>query len=60
MRRFEKVKCCTGYDKVLTMQMSAYCRVASPLNEEGDAFAPTEPAHRDYTAAAIVRALECE
>ncbi len=50
----------SGYDKVLTMQMSAYCRAASPLNEESDAFAPTEPAHRDYTAAAIVRMLNCE
>ena len=50
----------TGYDRVLTMQMSAYCKVASPLNEEGDAFAPTESASRDYTAAAIVRALNCE
>ena len=48
-----------GYDKVLTMQMSAFCRVAAPLNEEGDLFAPTEPAQRDYTAAAIVRALNC-
>ena len=50
----------SGYDKVLTMQMSAYCKVASPLNEEGDLFAPTKPANRDYTAAAIVRALNCE
>ncbi len=50
----------SGYDQILTMQMSAYCRVASPLNEEGNAFAPTEPAHRDYTAAAIIRALNCE
>ena len=50
----------SGYDKVLTMQMSAYCNVASPLNEEGDAFAPTEAANRDYIAAAIVRALNCE
>ena len=49
-----------GYDKVLTTQMSAFCRVASPLNEEGDAFAPTEQANRDYTAAALVRALNCE
>ena len=49
-----------GYDKVLTLQMSAFCRVASPLNEEGDAFAPTEQANRDYTAAALVRALNCE
>ena len=49
-----------GYDKVLTMQMSAFCRVASPLNEEGDAFVPEEQANRDYTAAAIVRAVTCE
>ena len=50
----------SGYDKVLTMQMSAYCNVASPLNEEGDSFAPSEPANRDYMAAAVVRALNCE
>lgn len=50
----------SGYDRVLTTQMSAYCRVASPLNEEGDTFAPEQQAHRDYTAAAIVRALDCE
>ena len=50
----------SGYDKVLTMQMSAHCRVASPLNEKGDAFAPEQPAHRDYTAAAIVRTLNCK
>ncbi len=49
-----------GYDKVLTSQMSAFCRVASPMNEEGDAFAPQEKATRDYTAAAIVRAVGCE
>ncbi len=50
----------TGYDKVLTMQMSAFCRVASPLNERGKRFAPDRSADRDYTAAAIVRALKCE
>ncbi len=50
----------SGYDKVLTMQMSAYCRVASPRNERGNAFYPTRQARRDYTAAAIVRALNCE
>ena len=49
-----------GYDKVLTTQMSAFCKVASPLNEEGDAFAPQEKALRDYTVAAIVRAVTCE
>lgn len=50
----------SGYDKVLTMQMSAHCRVASPLNEKGDAFAPEQSAHRDYTAAAIVRTVDCK
>ena len=50
----------SGYDKVLTMQMSAYCRVASPLNERGNRFAPDRSASRDYTAAAIVRGLKCE
>ena len=49
-----------GYDKALTMQMSAFCNVASPLNEKGNAFAPLKQAHRDYTAAAIVRAVNCE
>ncbi len=49
-----------GYNQVLTSQMSAFCRVASPLNEEGDAFAPDEKATRDYAVAAIVRAVTCE
>lgn len=49
----------SGYDKVLTMQMSAHCRVAAPVDEGGDTFAPEESAHRDYTAAAIVRTLNC-
>ncbi len=49
-----------GYNEVLTSQMSAFCRVASPLNEEGDAFAPDEQATRDYAVAAIVRAVTCE
>lgn len=49
----------SGYTQQLTLQMSAYCRVASPLNEKGNKFAPTQPAHRDYTTAAIVRTLNC-
>ncbi|WP_107670810.1 DUF3747 domain-containing protein [Cyanothece sp. BG0011] len=40
-------------------EMSAYCGVATPLNEEGTEFAPDEQATRDYTAAAMVRVLEC-
>ncbi|MFP4133648.1 MAG: DUF3747 domain-containing protein [Halothece sp.] len=40
-------------------QMSGYCRVASPLNEQGDEFVPNEPAQRNYAAAATVRMLDC-
>jgi hypothetical protein len=39
--------------------MSAYCGVASPLNETGTNFAPDEPAKRNYAAAATVRMLDC-
>jgi len=48
-----------GIDKQYTEQMSAYCRVASPLNGKGNKFAPDQPAARDFTAAAIVRMLNC-
>ncbi|XLQ10942.1 MAG: DUF3747 domain-containing protein [cyanobacterium endosymbiont of Epithemia adnata isolate EadnSB Bon19] len=40
-------------------QMSGYCGVASPLNEEGIKFAPDHKATRDYTAAVLVRVLDC-
>lgn len=49
----------SGYNQQLAMQMSAYCKVASPVNEKGNKFAPNKPAHRDYTTAAIVRMLNC-
>ena len=49
----------SGYNQQLTLQMSAYCQVASPVNEKGKKFAPNKPAHRDYTTAAIVRTLTC-
>ncbi|MDJ0578783.1 S-layer homology domain-containing protein [Crocosphaera sp.] len=49
----------SGYNQQLTLQMSAYCGVASPLNEKGTNFAPNEPAKRDYTAAAILRTINC-
>jgi hypothetical protein len=49
----------SGFDKQLTLQMSAYCGVASPLNEKGTKFAPNKPTHRDYAAAAILRLLTC-
>ncbi len=49
----------SGYELQLTRQMSAYCKIASPLNEKGTEFAPTQVANRNYTAAAIVRMLDC-
>jgi len=39
--------------------MSAYCGVASPAQEVGDAFTPDTPAQRDYAAAATLRTHDC-
>jgi hypothetical protein len=41
------------------LDMSAYCKVASPLNESGTAFFPNNPAQRNYAAAATLRMLKC-
>jgi hypothetical protein len=43
----------------LIQQMSAYCQVASPLNETGNAFAPDTPSGRNYAAAATLRMHNC-
>ncbi|MDV3000363.1 MAG: hypothetical protein N5P05_001969 [Chroococcopsis gigantea SAG 12.99] len=43
----------------LVTQMSGFCGVASPLNEQGTAFAPNDPAQRNYAAAALVRTINC-
>lgn len=40
-------------------QMSAYCSVASPLNEIGSSFFPNERAKRNYAAAATLRMMKC-
>ena len=40
-------------------QMSGYCGVATALNEEGTAFEPDAKVTRDYTAAALVRTVDC-
>ena len=48
-----------GADKVITMQMSAFCGVATALDEKGDKFVPLQQANRDYVAAAVVRAVNC-
>ena len=39
--------------------MSAYCGVASPYQETGNAFQPDTPAARDYAAAATLRTHGC-
>jgi N-acetylmuramoyl-L-alanine amidase len=43
----------------LISQMSAYCQVASPVNETGSDFAPNDSALRNYAAAATLRMLNC-
>ena len=43
----------------LIQQMSGYCRVASPLNEVGNAFYPNTAAGRNYAAAATLRMHSC-
>lgn len=40
-------------------QMSAYCRVATPLNEQGNSFFPNQAAQRNYAASATLRMLQC-
>lgn len=48
-----------GADKVITMQMSAFCGVATALDEKGTKFYPLKQANRDFVAAAVVRAVNC-
>jgi hypothetical protein len=43
----------------LVSEMSAFCGVASPLNETGNAFYPDTAARRNYAAAATLRMLNC-
>ncbi|MGF1482427.1 MAG: DUF3747 domain-containing protein [Cyanophyceae cyanobacterium] len=43
----------------LVTQMSAYCGVATPLNETGSNFNPDSSALRNYAAAATLRTLNC-
>ncbi|MBD0335476.1 MAG: DUF3747 domain-containing protein [Cyanobacteria bacterium Co-bin13] len=40
-------------------EMSAYCGIASPLNETGTSFAPNAQALRDFASAAVVRWVDC-
>jgi N-acetylmuramoyl-L-alanine amidase len=48
-----------SWAETVITQMSGYCGVATPLEEEGTQFSPEKKATRDYTAAAMVRVLEC-
>ena len=43
----------------LISQMSAYCNVASPLNDTGTNFAPNSETLRNYAAAATLRMYNC-
>jgi N-acetylmuramoyl-L-alanine amidase len=43
----------------LLREMSAYCNVASPVNESGTRFTPNTSAQRNYAAAATLRMLNC-
>lgn len=43
----------------LINQMSAYCGVATPVNETGMTFAPNSSALRNYAAAATLRMFSC-
>lgn len=45
-------------EELITL-MSAYCQVATPLNEAGNAFHPNTPALRNYASAALVRLYDC-
>lgn len=43
----------------LISQMSTFCNVATPVNEQGNTFAPDSAAQRNYAAAATLRMLNC-
>lgn len=43
----------------LISEMSSYCGVASPMNEQGTAFYPNQAAQRNYATAATLRMLNC-
>ncbi len=47
------------WNEATIAQMSAYCNVATPLNERGNAFRPDTSALRDYTTAATFRMIDC-
>lgn len=40
-------------------QLSAYCGIATPVNETGSSFAPNSNALRNYAVTTLVRLIEC-
>jgi N-acetylmuramoyl-L-alanine amidase len=40
-------------------ELSAYCGIASPINETGTSFSPNSQALRDFASAAVVRWIDC-
>jgi hypothetical protein len=48
-----------NWAEALISQMSAYCSIATPLDERGTTFAPERPALRNYAAAATLRMFNC-
>ncbi|MDB9493371.1 S-layer homology domain-containing protein, partial [Spirulina subsalsa CS-330] len=49
----------THWARSLISEMSGYCGVASPVNEQGTQFQPNSPALRNYAAAATLRMYNC-
>lgn len=41
------------------VEMSSFCQVATPFNEQGELFFPNAAAQRNYAAAATLRMLNC-
>ena len=48
-----------NWAETVITQMSGYCGIATAVDEKGTKFAPDSKATRDYTAAVMVRVLEC-
>ena len=41
------------------VEMSSFCQVATPFNEQGEQFFPNAAAQRNYATAATLRMLQC-
>ena len=47
------------WSQATVLEMSSFCQVATPVNEQGELFLPNTPAQRNYAAAATLRLLQC-